>query len=65
MGYKYLLALPQGYASDRDKKWPLLVFLHGAGERGDDLELLKKHGPLKIIAAGKTFEAIVAPRRCR
>jgi len=59
VGYKYLLTLPQGYASDPVKKWPLLVFLHGAGERGDDLELLKKHGPLKMIGAGKTFEAIV------
>ncbi|TDU72846.1 phospholipase/carboxylesterase [Prosthecobacter fusiformis] len=59
VGYKYLLTLPEGYEADTAKKWPLLVFLHGAGERGDDLELLKKHGPPKLIAAGKKFEAIV------
>jgi predicted peptidase len=59
LGYKYLLALPEGYDADGAKKWPLLVFLHGAGERGDDLNLLKKHGPPKLIAAGKKFEAIV------
>jgi predicted peptidase len=59
LGYKYFLTLPDGYASDEAKKWPLLVFLHGAGERGDDLNLLKKHGPPKLIAAGKKFEAIV------
>jgi len=31
---------------------PLLIFLHGAGERGDNLELVKKHGPPKLIEAG-------------
>lgn len=59
VGYKYLLSLPEGYEADPAKKWPLVVFLHGAGERGDDLELLKKHGPPKLIAAGKKFPAIV------
>jgi len=28
---------------------PLLVFLHGAGERGTDLALVKKHGPPKLV----------------
>jgi predicted peptidase len=28
--------------------WPLMVFLHGAGERGSDLNLVKKHGPPKL-----------------
>ena len=59
LGYKYFLTLPDGYSTDKTKKWPLLVFLHGAGERGDDLNLLKKHGPPKLIGAGKKFEAIV------
>jgi len=30
----YLLFLPEGYAANSDKKWPLMLFLHGAGERG-------------------------------
>lgn len=59
VGYSYLLTLPDGYEADAAKKWPLLIFLHGAGERGSDLELLKRHGPPKLIAAGKKFEAIV------
>jgi predicted peptidase len=59
VGYTYLLSLPEGYKADPAKKWPLLVFLHGAGERGDDLDSLKKHGPPKLIAAGKKFQAIV------
>jgi predicted peptidase len=59
LGYSYLLTLPEGYDGAPGKKWPLLVFLHGAGERGDDLNLLKLHGRPKLIAAGRKFEAIV------
>jgi predicted esterase len=54
-----LLYLPDGYESNRGV-WPLLIFLHGAGERGDDLELVKMHGPPKLIEAGKRYPFIVA-----
>ncbi|MFN0053326.1 MAG: dienelactone hydrolase family protein [Planctomycetales bacterium] len=58
----YLLYLPQEY--EQKPAWPLLVFLHGAGERGNDLELVKVHGPPKLIAAGKHFPAIVVSPQC-
>lgn len=58
----YLLSLPKNY--DKQESWPLLVFLHGSGERGDDLELVKKHGPPKLIAEGKEFPFIVASPQC-
>lgn len=58
----YLLYLPQDY--DRQEKWPLLLFLHGGGERGNDLELLKIHGPPKLIAAGKQFPMIIVAPQC-
>lgn len=54
---KYLLYLPPDY--EQQPRWPLLLFLHGAGESGDDLELVKKHGPPKLIAAGKQFPFVV------
>lgn len=63
-GYRYLLALPDGYQAEATRKWPLIVFLHGSGERGDNLEALKKHGPPKLIAAGQKFPAIVASPQC-
>lgn len=47
----YLLYLPEDYDTDTGKRWPLIVFLHGMGKRGDDLELVKKHGPAKILDA--------------
>jgi predicted peptidase len=58
----YLLYLPQGYESQ--DKWPLLLFLHGGGERGDDIELLKIHGPPKLVAAGKQFPMIIVSPQC-
>lgn len=60
VGYRYLLGLPEGYEADEGKRWPLIVFLHGAGERGEDLNLLKKHGPPKLVEAGNDLGAIVA-----
>lgn len=58
----YLLYLPPDY--DKQEKLPLMLFLHGAGERGHDLEKVKIHGPPKLIAAGKTFPFIVVSPQC-
>ncbi len=60
----YLLYLPPGYDKASGEQWPLLMFLHGYGERGDDLELLKKHGIPKILAAGKDFPFIAISPQC-
>ena len=59
----YLLYLPQGYDTKKTD-WPLLVFLHGVGERGDDLELVKQHGPPKLVAAGKNLPFIIVSPQC-
>jgi len=62
----YLLYLPDGYREDTLKKWPLLLFLHGSGERGDDLEKVKVHGPPKLIEQGRKFPFIVvSPQAAR
>lgn len=34
----YLIYLPDGYDEKSETEWPLLVFLHGSGERGSDLQ---------------------------
>ena len=59
---KYLLYLPPDYA--HQQAWPLMLFLHGAGERGDNLEALKQHGPPKLIEAGRDFPFIVVAPQC-
>lgn len=58
----YLLYLPKDY--ETQQSWPLVLFLHGAGERGDDIEKVKKHGPPKLIAQGKEFPFIVVSPQC-
>ena len=60
--YKYLKYLPEGY--DGKKKFPLLLFLHGAGERGDNLDLVTVHGPPKLIKKGKKFPFVVISPQC-
>jgi predicted peptidase len=61
----YLLYLPEEYGKE-DKAWPLVLFLHGAGESGDDLEKVKIHGPPKLIAQGKKFPfVVVSPQSAR
>lgn len=55
----YLLYLPQDYSKDTAKQWPLMVFLHGSGESGTDLEKVKVHGPAKLIEKGRQYPFIV------
>ncbi|MEL6107878.1 MAG: prolyl oligopeptidase family serine peptidase [Planctomycetota bacterium] len=60
----YLLFLPRGYDADADKKWPLLVFLHGAGERGSDISKVKVHGPPKLVESDPDFPFVVISPQC-
>ena len=54
----------QGYGENPQQKWPLILFLHGAGERGDDLNLVKVHGIPKIVEQREDFPFIVASPQC-
>ena len=60
----YLLFLPQDYDASSDQRWPLILFLHGAGERGTNLWLVAKHGPPKIDTAQTNFPFIVVSPQC-
>jgi len=54
----YLEYLPQNYSSN-NTTYPVLIFLHGAGERGNgtsDLTKVKKNGPPKLIESGHKME---------
>lgn len=61
---RYLLFLPAGYAAEESKKWPLVLFLHGGGERGNDLNLVKKHGPPKFLESKPDFPCVVVSPQC-
>ena len=59
----YLLYLPEGYKQDNNN-WPLVLFLHGAGERGDDLESVKRNGPPMLVDKGIKFPFILVSPQC-
>ena len=56
----YLLFHPVGYDPRSERKWPLIVFLHGAGERGNELEKVAVHGPPKLVKSRPDFPFVVA-----
>jgi len=58
----YLLYLPPDY--EQKDSWPLLVFLHGAGERGSDLNRVKAHGPAKLVEQGRDFPFVIVSPQC-
>ena len=58
----YLLFLPRRYPGRR--RWPLILFLHGAGERGDDLEIVKRHGVPKLVEADSSFPFVAVSPQC-
>jgi predicted peptidase len=60
----YLQYLPTDYATQPDKRWPLMLFLHGAGERGSDIQSVAKHGPFKLVREGREFPFIIIAPQC-
>ena len=61
---KYLLFLPVDYKKGTSKRWPLLLFLHGAGERGTNIWKVAAHGPPKIVKDTPDFPFIVVSPQC-
>ena len=60
----YLLHLPSEYGADVSRKWPLILFLHGAGERGDDLDILRVYGPAMEAEKDPAFPFICVSPQC-
>ena len=60
----YLLFLPTGYEAGADKRWPLILFLHGAGERGTNVWQVDIHGPSKHIVDHPDFPFILVSPQC-
>jgi predicted peptidase len=64
LALRHLLHLPPGYGSEDGKRWPLIVFLHGAGERGSDIEQLKQHGIPRVAEENADFPFIAVSPQC-
>jgi predicted peptidase len=64
VGAQYLLYLPKDYDAKSGKRWPLMLFLHGAGERGTNLAKVAVHGPPKLVKEKKEFPFIIVSPQC-
>jgi predicted peptidase len=60
----YLLYLPEGYHASGSGRWPFIFYLHGAGERGDDLEAVRAVGLPPRIEVWPDSPFIVAAPQC-
>ncbi|MFC4809615.1 alpha/beta fold hydrolase [Paenibacillus sp. GCM10023250] len=60
----YLLHLPDGYEQEAAKRWPLILFLHGSGERGDNVERVAVHGIPKLARQQPDFPFIAVSPQC-
>ena len=64
VGARYLLFLPKDYDAKSRKTWPLILFLHGSGERGTNLWSVARHGPPKLVKTQADFPFIVVSPQC-
>jgi len=60
---QFLIYLPKDYSVKIH--WPILLYLHGASQRGDDLHQLTKHGLPAILASGRQLPLIVVSPQCQ
>lgn len=62
--WRYWLYTPSDYERNGQKRWPLILFLHGSGERGDDLQLVQKEGLPKWLLGRPDFPFVVVAPQC-
>jgi predicted peptidase len=60
---KYLLYLPEIYGKNK-QRLPLILFLHGSGERGLNPNILGNFGPQRVALQQKGFPFIVLAPQC-
>lgn len=60
----YLLFMPRDSSAVENGKFPLIISLHGIGERGEDLWRVKGDGLPKILDGKDTFPFIVVSPQC-
>lgn len=56
---EYLLYLPDGYEDQPQRDWPMIVYLHGVGEHGHDLNRLARTGLPRLLEDGLEIPFIV------
>ena len=60
----YLVYLPADYDKDKSKQWTLVVFLHGAGERGSNVQLVRKNGLTQTLEQRGAIPYVMIAPQC-
>lgn len=60
----YAVFAPERYEADAARLWPLILFLHGAGERGDDLSKVTSQPIFDYARRAAEFPFIIAAPQC-
>ncbi|RKO68550.1 phospholipase [Sphingobacterium puteale] len=63
VNYKHFTYLPKNYNNDTSK-YPLVIYLHGGSQKGNDLEKLKVYGLPYLVDQGKEFDFIMVAPQC-
>ena len=70
MNMKFVSAAESGsmnyavYYPDNYADLPLLIYLHGAGERGTEFDHVYRHGIPLLLSEGRTYPAVILVPQC-
>lgn len=62
-GYQYLIRYPNNF--EKGKKYPVILFLHGSGGRGEDINLVKNNPYFNLTNDIEDFPFITIAPQCR
>jgi predicted peptidase len=60
----YLLYLPENYYSEKQKAWPLIIFLHGSGAGSSDIQALREMTLAGRLENLRQFPFLVVSPQC-
>lgn len=63
VNYDFLLSLPDDY-EDGKEAYPLVIYLHGGSQKGNDLNKLKEYGLPYLVEKGEKFDFMIASPQC-
>ena len=59
---KYVLRYPEGY--EAGKKCPVLIYLHGAGGRGENIDVIRNHKVFLLTEKHENFPFVTVAPQC-
>ncbi|MCK7559576.1 hypothetical protein MKQ70_33355 [Chitinophaga sedimenti] len=61
---QYVLYTPSTYNTEKSKSWPVIIFLHGIGERGSNITAVKNVALPRKLAGEKDFQFVMIAPQC-